>query len=124
MEGQVGPRRIMDGVSNKSIASIFSETIQASGVNPTRMPEIIVYEHENWKGAEWRTNFGYRYVGDDWNDKITCILVISGTWEFWEHAEFQGDHITLSPGYYHNIAHHTGNEFWNDRISSFRPISL
>ena len=49
-------------------------------------PEIVVFQDINFGGAEWRTNLGYSYVGDDWNDKISSVIVISGTWQFFEHA--------------------------------------
>ncbi|HEY7078920.1 MAG TPA: peptidase inhibitor family I36 protein [Nitrososphaeraceae archaeon] len=42
-------------------------------------PEIVVFEHKNFGGAEWRTNLGWSYAGDFWNDKISSVIVISGT---------------------------------------------
>src|SRR5262249_49943885 len=46
----------------------------------------------------------FSYVGDFWNDKISSIIVVSGTWQFWRHANFQkgpGDtDWILRPGYY------------------------
>lgn len=57
------------------------------------------------------------YVGDFWNDKISSIKVYSGTWEFFEHANFQGRSFQLTPGQYPWVTN-----AWNDMISSFKQV--
>ena len=88
------------------------------------LPEVVVFWDRDFEGPSWRENLDVHYVGDDWNDQISSIIVISGTWAFFEHKEFNrdtpGTHIELTPGYYSFV------EFLgmaNDSISSFRPIS-
>src|SRR5262249_60376195 len=62
----------------------------------------------------------FSYVGDFWNDKISSIIVVSGTWQFWRHANFQkgpGDtDWILRPGYYPWVE---AAGISNDQISSF-----
>lgn len=85
-------------------------------------PEVVVFEHITWGGAEWRTNLNHSYVGDFWNDKISSVIVISGTWEFFEHANFEGASTRVGPGYYSWVESKPFN-MANDSISSFRVVS-
>lgn len=103
-------KRIID--KNLTVGFLKSNTLQDVG-------EIVVYEHLNFDGEEWRTNLGYSYVGDDWNDKISSILIQSGTWEFFEHRDFQGASFRIGAGYYPELGIF-GN--FNDTISSFRQV--
>lgn len=89
-----------------------------------RLPEVVVYYHSNYGEPSWRTNIGYRYVGDYWNDKISSIVVVSGRWIFYEHADFWGEHwspVELGPGYYPWVE---SVGIPNDSISSFKPVSF
>lgn len=63
-------------------------------------------------------NSSYAYIGNFWNDKVSSIKIESGTWEFFEHANFQGRSFRLTPGQYAQVA-----SAWNDKISSFRRVS-
>lgn len=85
-------------------------------------PEIVVFQDINFGGAEWRTNLGYSYVGDDWNDKISSVIVISGTWQFFEHANSGGASTTVGPGFYSWVENSPFN-MTNDTISSFHAVS-
>lgn len=88
------------------------------------VPEVTVFEHINQNnnpgdedGWSYRTTFRISYIGDDWNDQISSMIVHSGTWRFYEHINFGGAHFDRGPG------HHNVPDGWNDRISSFEPIS-
>ena len=74
------------------------------------LPEVVVYWDKDYRGAEWRENLSVSYVGDDWNDQISSMIVISGTWAFFEHSNFNNDvpgsHIELDPGYYSFVERH------------------
>ncbi len=83
-------------------------------------PEVVIYEHRNFGGREWRTNLGWGYVGGSWNDRVSAIIVVSGKWRFHEHRDFQGRYWDLSPGYYEWVE---AAGIPNDIISSFRAIS-
>jgi hypothetical protein len=84
------------------------------------LPEVIVFWDINFGGESWRTNLNYSYVGGHWNDQISSIIVVSGTWQFWRNANFQpgpGDRDwILGPGYYSWVE---AVGIPNDQISSF-----
>jgi hypothetical protein len=88
------------------------------------LPEVVVYWDANWGGESWRTNLNELYVGDHWNDQISSIIVVSGTWQFFEHANFGGaaSH-PIGPGYYSFVESPVVN-IANDSISSFRVVSF
>jgi len=48
-------------------------------VEPTkeiiRLPEIVLYDHIGFKGSYARTNLSFHYVGDYWNDRMSCLIV-------------------------------------------------
>ncbi len=112
-----GPRARVDAEEMAKIKKIADE---ARNTDPHRpLPDISVFEHHRYGGKGARTSLSYSYVGDDWNDIISSIIVHSGTWEFWEHANFQGRCLTLGPDYYPTL-----EEWWHDRISSFRAIAM
>ena len=78
----------------------------------------------NWGGESWRTNLNESYVGDHWNDKISSIIVVSGTWQFFEHANYGGaSSHPIGPGYYSFVENPVVN-IANDSISSFRVVSF
>jgi len=85
------------------------------------LPEIVVYKDANFSGDSWRFNFppgwGWSYVGDNWNDTISAVVVVSGTWTFFEHAGFGGASTTVGPGYYKFVEDPQFN-MTNDTISS------
>jgi hypothetical protein len=94
--------------------------LQPTAAGGLHAPEVVVYENRNFDGAEWRTNLGWGYVGDFWNDKISSIIVVSGVWRFWQDAGLSGNHWDLGPGYYDWVV---AAGIPNDIISSFQPIS-
>jgi Beta/Gamma crystallin len=86
-------------------------------------PEVVLYKDANFGGDSWRTNLGYSYVGDSWNDTISSMIVVSGTWQFWRDGNYQGvgdQPWILGPGYY-SWVENVGIP--NDTISSFLPIA-
>lgn len=90
-----------------------------------QLPEVVVYEHDDFQGFEFRTNLDILFVGDDMNDQISSIIVVSGVWEFFEHRDFQGASCRLGPGYYGSVELNCGpHGVHNDTISSFRVVSF
>jgi hypothetical protein len=83
------------------------------------LPELVVYEHINWGGAEWRLNLNAKYVGDAWNDRISSIVIVRGVWRFFLDSDFRRAAGDLGPGYY-DIVEKYGIP--NDAISSFQCI--
>ena len=93
-----------------------------------RIPEIIVYTEENFRGKEFRTNCDVSFVGDDFNGKIKSIIIISGIWEFYKDAEFRIGNLKnhknsrlLNPGYYKKWES-KDSELDIENISSFRCL--
>ncbi len=80
---------------------------------PTHVPEIIFFK-DVFKGDSWRTVFNSSWVGDDWNDRISSCVVVSGSWTLYQHRDYGGESVTIGLGY----KDFTGTE-WDNRISSF-----
>ena len=90
----------------------------------TDLPEVVVFSDINFGGGEWRTNLDVSYVGDGWNDSISSIIVVSGTWQFFENSNFEGARSNLiTPGYYPWVEDPAVN-IANDSISSFVVVSF
>jgi hypothetical protein len=85
------------------------------------LPELIIYDHDCFKGAYARTNLSFHYLGDFWNDRISSLIVVSGIWRFYRDEYYKGDHWDLGPGFYESFFAHAGPD---DVISSFQAISL
>ena len=70
------------------------------------MPEIIVYKDTNFQGDSWLTSlppgWGWNYVGDNWNDSISSVIILSGKWTFFENGGFDqsANFRTVGPGWY------------------------
>jgi Beta/Gamma crystallin len=93
------------------------------------LPSILVFKDAQFgpslnSGAyiSLPQSWGYGYVGDDWNDSISSVIVLSGTWQFFEHAGFQGAFTTVGPGWYQFVEDPQFN-MQNDTISSILCIS-
>jgi hypothetical protein len=88
------------------------------------IPEAIVFEDPNMTGSH--THFSASVPDLDesdnfWNDKISSIVVISGTWTFFADPVGAGDQpnksITLGPGVYPDV---TSEGMDDDSISQVR----
>jgi hypothetical protein len=85
------------------------------------LPELIVYDHIGFKGAYARTNLSFHYLGDFWNDRVSSLIVVSGTWRFYRDEYYKGDHWDLGPGFYECFFTESGPD---DVVSSFQAIAL
>lgn len=92
---------------------------QRANAAALRLPEIEIFQHIDFGGFSARTNLNWYFVGDWWNDKISSIVVVSGTWRFYEHWHYEGRYWDLSEGYYRWVV---DAGIPNDIISSFRVI--
>ena len=88
---------------------------------PIRLPEIVLYDHIGFKGAYARTNLSFHYIGDFWNDRISCVIVVSGVWRFFRDEYYKGPHWDLGPGFYESFFAEKGPD---DVVSSFQAIAL
>ncbi|MCU0920136.1 MAG: beta/gamma crystallin family protein [Burkholderiaceae bacterium] len=82
--------------------------------------QIILYEHEDFKGRSIRGTDVVKNLRDsDFNDKASSIKVLTGTWEICSDANFRGDCQVLEPGQYRALR----DMGMNDRLSSLRRVS-
>ena len=72
----------------------------------------VVLPRISWVGS---------WVGSWWNDRISSIIVVNGTWRFYEHKDLQGRYWDLRPGFYRWVV---DAGIPNDIISSFQCIGL
>ncbi len=86
-----------------------------------RLPEIVLYDHAGFGGAYARTNLSFHYIGDFWNDRISCLIVVSGVWRFYRDDYYKGPYWDLGPGYYESFFAEKGPD---DTVSSFQAIAL
>jgi len=82
--------------------------------------QIILYEHEDFKGRSIRGTDVVKNLRDSgFNDKASSIKVLTGTWEVCSDANFGGDCAVLEPGQYWSLR----DMGMNDRLSSMRRVS-
>ena len=86
-----------------------------------RLPELVIYDHVGFKGAYARTNLSFNYIGDFWNDRISCLIVVSGVWRFYRDEYYKGPSWDLGPGFYESFFAEKGPD---DVVSSFKAIAL
>ncbi|MDZ8263329.1 beta/gamma crystallin-related protein [Nostoc sp. ChiQUE01b] len=68
-------------------------------------PDVILYRDVQFAGSNpLRVNAspgdGLRYVGNDFNDLTSSLVIIRGTWAFYRDANFTTYQTTLGPGIY------------------------
>ena len=92
-------------------------------------PTITVFEHFNMEGRQLTLTEGRRGLQDvGFKDRISSIIVHSGTWEIFAHEDFNsngnrpGWKAVLTPGYYYNPMSMGPGVKEND-IGSLRPIN-
>ena len=111
-----------DEPSGTATQSERGQGVQLADTDARALPEVQIFEHINFGGASWRTNLNYLYVGGWWNDRTSSIIVVRGTWRFYQHRNYQGAYWDLrGPAYYPWVE---AANIPNDIISSFRCIAL
>lgn len=86
------------------------------------LAEVTVFWDRDFQGKRWRTTFGYSFVGDEWNDRISSIIVHSGSFEFYGAADFGTEDwgpVLLGPGQYSWVEDYG---IRNDTISSWKAF--
>jgi hypothetical protein len=81
------------------------------------MPQIIAYDNEDFLGDHMHIFGDMRDLGK-WGNSISSLVILSGTWEFFDDEGFTGTSMgTLGPGMYANVA---DKGLKNNSISSVR----
>ena len=102
-------------------ASAAGKQVVAVSKEISRLPELVLYDHIGFKGAYARTNLSFHYIGDFWNDRMSCIIVVSGVWRFYRDEYYKGPSWDLGPGFYESFFTEKGPD---DTVSSFQAIAL
>ena len=88
------------------------------------MAGIILFEHANFQGASHTFTEERSHIGPLFQDKVTSVIVESGTWQLFEHENFQGRSVIVKPGdrnEYSNLSVHPGS-IPNDCITSIKVV--
>ena len=89
------------------------------------LPEVVIYKDKNFQGDSFRTNIKeFKSMPPGWNDLVSSIVVVSGTWQFFSDSNYGGTRSgELPPGYYPWVEDMPVN-MKNDHISSFKCINV
>jgi hypothetical protein len=86
------------------------------------LPEVIIFEHADF-GGEQQSIKGSDPNIHSWNDKISSVIVKSGTWQFYEHENYVSPSSKqVGPGYYEYVETPEFN-IRNDNITAIKAIS-
>lgn len=104
-------------------AAVFAPPATAGEATrpPSDMPQIIVFDNENFLGDHSHVFGDMKDLGK-WGNSISSMIILSGTWEFFDDEDFKGTKMGsgLGPGMYPNVA---DKGLKNNSISSVRLVS-
>ncbi len=84
------------------------------------LPQIIAFEGPDFSGDHTHMVGDLRRLGK-WDNSISSLIVLSGTWEFFDDDDFTGTKMaTLGPGQYPRV---TEKGLKDNSISSIRLVS-
>jgi hypothetical protein len=95
-------------------AAMAGEAVSSSGP----VPQIVAFDNEDFLGDHIHIFGPMRDLGK-WGNSISSMVILSGTWEFFDDEGFTGTSMgTLGPGSYADVTKHG---LKNNSISSVRP---
>ena len=97
MKWKLGPLSYHSSAAGKIEVPMVTE--------PIRLPELVLYDHVGFKGAYARTNLSFHYIGDFWNDRISCLIVVSGVWRFYDLLPFAPTNKVVTIGEGQTLLH-------------------
>jgi len=84
------------------------------------MPQIVVYDNEEFLGDHGHI-FGNTKDLGKWGNSISSMIILSGTWEFFDDEDFKGTKMgSFGPGMYPDVS---AKGLKNNSISSIRLVS-
>jgi hypothetical protein len=84
------------------------------------MPQIIAFDNEDFLGDHTHALGDIKDLGK-WGNSISSMVILSGTWEFFDDEDFKGTKMaTLGPGMYPQV---TDKGIKDNSISSIRLAS-
>jgi Beta/Gamma crystallin len=83
-------------------------------------PQIIAYDGEDFTGEHTHIFCDIRRLGK-WDNSISSMIILSGTWAFFDDQNLEGDKMAeLGPGMYPKV---TDKGIKNNSVSSVRLVS-
>ncbi|MBN4004292.1 beta/gamma crystallin-related protein [Nostoc sp. LPT] len=82
--------------------------------------KVLLRENIDYGGKTFSATRSRPYVGDDFNDETSSIIITGGTWRFYADANYTGSFKDLGPGYYPWVENFG---ITNDTISSLKLIA-
>ena len=109
------------------VGSLTAQPTQPAGkpaaqqMAPTaEWPQIIAFDKENFEGDHTHI-FGDMPKLGKWDNSISSMIILSGTWEFFDDENSQGKSMAkLGPGKYANVTPHGLKD---NSISSIHLVS-
>jgi len=89
---------------------------------PGEIPQIVAFDNEGLLGDHIHI-FGNVPDLGKWNNSISSMVILSGSWEFFDEEDFKGTNMTkspLGPGVYLKVQEHNMKD---NSISSIRLVS-
>jgi Beta/Gamma crystallin len=84
------------------------------------IPQIIAFDNENFLGDHMHILGDMKDLGK-WGNSISSMVILSGTWEFFDDEDFKGTKVgPLGPGTYPKVA---DKGIKDNSISSIRLVS-
>jgi len=84
------------------------------------VPQIVAFDNEDFLGDHIHIFGNMKELGK-WGNSISSMVIVSGTWEFFDDEDFKGTKMTeLKPGMYADVTKHN---LKNNSISSVRLLS-
>lgn len=102
--------------------SVFAPSASAGETTPPTgaIPQIVVFDNENFLGDHTHIFGNMKDLGK-WGNSISSMIILSGTWEFFDDEDFKGTKMgALGPGMYADVA---AKGLKNNSISSIRLVS-
>jgi hypothetical protein len=102
-------------IRNDSLSSV--RRVEGGGLAPT--PGIILFEHVDFRGAHKHVvnRSEANLHTDGWGDRVSSMIVTSGSWRVCQHVNFGGWSFVLEPGIYPWVG---DLGIVNEQISSIR----
>ena len=110
-----------------AVGSLTAQAAQPAGTpaapemtRAKELPQIIAFDKKNFEGDHTHV-FGDMPKLDKWDNSISSMIILSGTWEFFDDQDLKGTPMAkLGPGMYSDVTQHGLKD---NSISSIRLVS-
>jgi hypothetical protein len=103
-----------------SIRTTLVAGIAIAGLAGTAHADMTIYDHRGFTGESRVVTGDIADLEDvDFDNKVSAVIVRSGTWTLFRDDDFEGESITLGPGQYPNLE---DLGFPRNKLSSIRAV--